>query len=125
MKALGRYTIVALVIVAAVLAICWPLLDAAGRAGLGVAVAVTLPAQVGLFALLVGARRDPTRFMVWWGLGVLARMGLVAAVGLTVRSLATLDATVALMSTVGLFFIFLLLEPVFLLRDEQVSQYAR
>jgi hypothetical protein len=125
MKALPRYTLVIGSIAIATLAVSAPLLDAAGRLGLIMAAAVVFPLQVGLFALLVEARRDPSRFITFWGLGVLGRMAVVAAVGLSIDRVGTVDSTVAVMSTVGLFFIFLLLEPVFLLRDDQVNGYAR
>ncbi len=125
MKALPRYTLVIGSIVVALFAVTAPFLDAAGRFGLVVAAGVALPLQVGLFALLVEARHDPSRFIAFWGLGVLGRMAMVAVVGLSIRSSGILDPTVTIMSTVGLMFIFLLLEPVYLRRDDQVTEYAR
>lgn len=125
MRALPRYTVVTSLVVVLFLVIGAPFLDASGRIGLLIAAAVTLPLQIGLFALLVGARHDSMRFMASWGLGVLGRMIVVGIVGISIRALDTVDPTVTILSTVGLFFIFLLLEPVFLLRDEQVTGYAR
>ena len=125
MKALPRYTVVSSLIAALLVLVALPFLDASGRAGLLVAAGVTLPLQIGLFALLVGARGDSSRFMTFWGLGMLGRMGVLALVGLSLRFFDTVDPTVTIMSTVGLFFIFLLLEPVFLIRDEQATEYAR
>ncbi|MEX2465893.1 MAG: hypothetical protein WD995_03230 [Gemmatimonadota bacterium] len=125
MKALPRYTLVTSLLVVLFLAIAAPFLDAAGRFGLMVAAGVTLPLQIGLFALLVGTRHDSMRFMASWGLGVLGRMLVVGVVGLSIHMLETVDPTVTILSTVGLFFIFLLLEPVFLFRNEQATGYAR
>ena len=125
MKALLRYTLVSSLIAAVLLLAALPFLDASGRSGLVLATGVTLPLQIGLFALLVGARRDSNRFMAFWGLGVLGRMAVVGALGLSVRFLDVVDPAVALMGTVGLFFIFLLLEPVFLFRNGQATGYAR
>ncbi|MDZ7779202.1 MAG: hypothetical protein U5R14_04580 [Gemmatimonadota bacterium] len=124
MKALSRYTVVSSLIVALIAGITVPFLDAAGRLGFAAAGVVALPLQVGLFALLVHARDDSSRFMTWWGLGVLGRVVAVAAVGLGVRSFQVFDPTVTMMATVGLFYIFLLLEPVFLRRDGRATEYA-
>lgn len=125
MKALPRYTVVSSLIAALLVLVALPFLDSSGRVGLLVAAGVTLPLQVGLFALLVGARGDSIRFMTFWGLGMLGRMLVLALVGFSIRFFDAVDPTVTIMSTVGLFFIFLLLEPVFLNRDEQATEYAR
>lgn len=127
MKALTRYTVAASLIAALTLAAVLPFVGPSGRIGLVAAVCVTLPLQIGLFALLAGAREDEdsARFMNFWGLGMLGRMGVLALVGLSTRVFDNVDPTVTIMSTVGLFFIFLLLEPVFLPRDEQATGYAR
>lgn len=124
MKALPRYTVVSSVIVLLIVGGAAPFVDDAGRLGLAAAGAVALPLQVGLFALLVRNQYDPSRFMTFWGLGVLGRMAVVASVGVLVRSFETFDPTVTMLATVGLLFIFLLLEPVFLRRDERVTEYA-
>ena len=125
MKALTRYTVAATLLAASTVAAVLPFLGPSGRMGLLVAVCVTLPLQVGIFSLLAGAREEPTRFMTFWGLGMLGRMGVLTLVGFSTRAFRTVDPAVAIMSTVGLFFIFLLLEPAFLPRDEQATGYAR
>lgn len=125
MKALPRYTVVTSLVVVLFLSIAAPFLDASGRVGLLIAAAVTLPLQIGLFALLLGARHDSLRFMASWGMGVLGRVLVVGIMGLSIRALETVDPAVTILSTVGLFFIFLLLEPVFLFRDGQATGYAR
>lgn len=125
MKALPRYTVVSSSIAALLVLVALPFLGPSGRAGLLVAAVVTLPPQVGLFALLVRAQGDSNRFMAFWGLGMLGRMLILALVGLSIRFFETVDPTVTILSTVGLLFIFLLLEPVFLNRDEQATGYAR
>lgn len=125
MKALPRYTVVSSSIAALLVLVALPFLGPSGRAGLLVAAVVTLPPQVGLFALLVRAQGDSNRFMAFWGLGMLGRMLILALVGLSIRFFETVDPTVTILSTVGLLFIFLLLEPVFLTRNEQATGYAR
>lgn len=125
MKALSRYTVAVTLVAAMTLGAVLPFLGPSGRSGLLIAVFVTLPLQVGLFSLLATTRDDPTRFMTFWGLGMLGRLGVLALVGLSTRMFQNLDPTVTIMSTAGLFFIFLLLEPVFLPRDEQATGYAR
>lgn len=125
MKALPRYTAVATSVVVLLLAVAAPFLDGPGRLGLAVAAVATLPLQVALFALLVRARQDAMRFMAFWGMGVLGRMAVVFVVGASVGALDSIDPAVTILSTVGLLFIFLLLEPVFLFRREQATGYAR
>ena len=125
MKALSRYTVAVTLVAAMTLGAVLPFLGPSGRSGLLIAVFVTLPLQVGLFSLLATTRDDPTRFMTFWGLGMLGRLGVLALVGLSTRIFQNLDPTVTIMATAGLFFIFLLLEPVFLPRDEQATGYAR
>jgi len=124
MKALVRYTAVVLAVALVAGLAAWPFLDAAGRVSLGWAAAVTVPAQIGFFALLSAARQDALRFMVWWGLGVLGRMVLVALVGLTIRAVSVPDPSVLMMSTVGFFFVFILLEPAFMARGEKPALCA-
>jgi len=127
MKALPRYTAVATAIVVLLVAVAAPFLDAPGRRGLALAAFATLPLQVALFALIEGARQDSMRFMAFWGMGVLGRMAVVFVVGFAVGALdiIDIDPTVTILSTVGLLFIFLLLEPVFLSRGERATGYAR
>lgn len=125
MKALVRYTAVVIGIAGAAALATWPFLDAAGRVSLAWAVAVTVPTQVLFFALLATALRDATKFMAWWALGVLGRMLLVALVGFSIGVLAVPAPTVLMMSTVSLFSIFLLLEPVFLTRPGRDASYAQ
>jgi len=125
MKALPRYTAVATAIVVLLVAVAAPFLEAPGRRGLAVAALATLPLQVVLFALLERARQDSMRFMAFWGMGVLGRLAVVFVVGFAVGALDIIDPTVTILSTVGLLFIFLLLEPVFLFRRDQATGYAR
>ena len=125
MKALSRYTVAVTLIAAMTLGVVLPFLGPPGRSGLLVAVAVTLPLQVGLFTLLVTTRRDPNRFMTVWALGMLGRLCVLALIGLSTRVFQSLDPTMTIMPSVGLLFVFLLLEPVFLPRDEQATGYAR
>lgn len=122
MKALVRYTAVTGLMALAVLVMSWALLDGVERRSVAVAAAVAFPAQVGLFALLARARADAMKFMGWWAAGVMSRMVLLAALGLSVRSFGGLDPSATLLPAAGLFFVFLMLEPVFLPElDHEVS----
>jgi len=125
MKALARYTAVTTLIATLLVAATAPFVGDSGKAGLLLAAGVAVSMQVLLFGLLHGARRDSSRFLAFWGVGVLARMGVVVLVGVSVRALDVFDPTVTVMGTVGLLFIFLLLEPLFLLRSERDPGYAR
>lgn len=113
MKALGRYTLTVLLVVAALGGALWPFLDGSGRAAYLVAVAITVPIQVLSFALVSRALGRQNRFLVRWAGGILVRMGVVASVGLLLPRLQALDGTVLLMSVCGLFFALLMLEPAF------------
>ena len=112
MKAQSRYTAAVTLVAAITLGAVLPFLGPSGRLGLLVAVAIALPLQVGFFSLLVTSRSDPNRFMTFWALGMLGRLGVLAVVGLSVRFFQSLDPSVTIMSSVGLFFIFLLLNIV-------------
>jgi hypothetical protein len=125
MKALSRYTAALTLVAAITLGSVLPFLGPRGRVGLLIAVAITLPLQIGFFSLLVSTRSDPSRFMALWGLGMLGRLGVLVIVGLSTRIFQGLDPAVTIMSTVGLFFVFVLLEPGFLPRHERTAGYAR
>lgn len=124
MKALGHYAIAAVLLVAALGGVLWLFLDEAGRVSLLAAVAITLPVQLGLFMLLIPAMGDQSRFLVRWGMGVLARMAVVAAVGLALPRLGALDGEVLILSVCGFFFALLLLEPAFF-RTKGTARFAQ
>lgn len=123
MKALGHYSIVALLILAVLVGALWPFFDAAGRMSLLVAAVVALPVQLAAFALIVPALGHSTKFLIRWGLGFLGRMGVVAAVGLSLHRFEILDPSVLLLSVCGFLFTLLLLEPMFF-RNQGSTQFA-
>jgi len=124
MKALGYYAIIALLVLLLLVGALWPLFDAAGRSSLLAAAAVAFPVQLGAFALVAPAVGDGNRFLLRWGLGVLGRMGVVAALGLTLHRFQSLDPSVLLLSVCGFLFALLLLEPLFF-RNQGSTQFAR
>lgn len=124
MKALGNYAIAALLVTAIVGGAMWPFLDGTGRMSLLLAMAIALPVQLGAFLLVVPALEDQNRFMVRWGLGVLLRMLVVAAVGLLLPRLTAFDGGVLLLTICGLFFALLLLEPAFF-RSQRTTRFAQ
>lgn len=124
MKALGQYSIVALLILVVLVGALWPLFDAAGHSSLLVAAGVALLVQVGAFALIVPAFGHATQFLLRWGLGMLARMGVVAALGLSLHRFEDLDPSVLLLAVCGFLFTLLLLEPMFF-RSQGSAQFAR
>lgn len=123
MKALGRYTLAAVLVVAVLGGALWPFLDATGRTSLLVAVAIALPVQLGTFLLVIPSVGDQTRFLVRWGIGVLVRMGVVGALGLMLPRLEAFNEGVLLLSVCGLFFFLLLLEPAFF-RNKGTARFA-
>ena len=124
MKALGHYSIAASLTVLIVTGALWSFLEPAGRSSLLVAAAIALPVQLGAFALVVRAVGDSTQFLLRWGLGVFARMGVVAVLGLLLHRFESLEPTVLLLSVCGFLFTLLLLEPVFF-RNDGSTQFAR
>jgi len=124
MNALGRYSIVGFLVVLVTTAALWPFLDAAGHLSLLVAGGVALPVQVGAFALLSRSQGDPTRFMLWWGAGVLGRMAIVVGAGLALTQVDGLSPSVLLLAMAGYFFALLLLEPAFFVRSTDTAQFA-
>ena len=124
MKVLGRYTLSAILIIAAVVGVLWPLVGSGGHVSLLAAAAVALPVQLAAFAVLVRSRSNPNSFLFWWAAGVLARMGVVVLLGLSLSALEWLNPSVFLLTVCGLFFILLLLEPVFFSAGRETSQLA-
>ncbi len=114
MRALGRYALTGLLMIAVAVAALFPFLDDDGRTGILIAAAVTYPVQVVAFGLLLRVRGQPSRFFVWWGAGVAVRVGVVIIIGLVALRIESLGAEVLLLSVAGFFFGLLLIEPAFL-----------
>ena len=114
MRALGRYALTGLLLIAVSVAALFPFLDDDGRKGVLLAAAVAYPVQITAFGLLLRSRRDPSRFFVWWGAGVAVRIGVVIIIGLVALRIESLGAEVLLLSLAGFFFGLLLIEPAFL-----------
>lgn len=107
------------VVLAAVLAVAAALaLPAAEARGVRVAALVACGVQLAAFGLLVYARARSTLFLAGWVGGMLLRFVVLAAVAVWVtQDGGGLPAEVTLVSLVGLWFVLLLLEPVFLRRE--------
>ena len=100
--------------VAIALAALFPFLNDEGRRGVMFAAAVAYPVQVVAFGLLLRARREPAHFFVWWGAGVVVRIGVVIIVGLVALRIESLGSEALLLSLAGFFFGLLMIEPAFL-----------
>jgi hypothetical protein len=124
MKVLSGYAVVTTLIVTLAVGGMWAFLDADGRSSLLLASAIALPIQWVLFLLVVRALGDSTQFLLRWGIGILSRMGLVAAVGLLMPRLEGLDGSVLILSLCGFFFVLLLLEPLFF-RSQAPARFAQ
>jgi len=122
LSGLGRYALIALLIVGLGAAALLPFFDEAGRRGILLAASIGYPVQVMAFGLLLRARGEPIRFMVWWGAGIGIRVAVVGAVGFFSTMLATVEPAALLLSLVGFFFVLLLIEPVFLRADDKDTQ---
>ena len=124
MKALGRYAAASIIVVLAIVGAAWPFLGDPGRSGLLVAAAIAVPVQLGAFALVSPAVGDPQQFLIRWALGVLARVAVVVALGVTRERFDGVDPAALVLSACGFFFALLVLEPVFFLnkRSERFAQ---
>jgi len=124
MKALGRYAIATTLFVTFAVGGLWPFVDAGGRTSLLLAAGIALPVQWVAFLLVARALDDSNQFLLRWGIGILARMGLVAAVGLLLPRLGGFDGNVLILSLCGFFFVLLLLEPLFF-RTQAPARFAQ
>jgi len=125
MKALGRYAAATALVILIVFGATWPFLDGPGRASLLAAAAIAVPVQWASFLFLVGAGGDHTQFLLRWGIGILARLGIVAAVGLLLPRLARFNGSVLILGVCGFFFALLLLEPVFIRSGKGTPRFAQ
>ncbi len=100
--------------IAVALSALFPFLDDEGRRGVLLAAGIAYPVQVAAFGVLQRARGEPSRFFIWWGVGVAVRIGVVIVVGLVALRIESLGAEALLLSLAGFFFGLLLIEPAFL-----------
>ncbi len=100
--------------IALAVAALFPFLAEDGRRGLLLAAGIAYPVQVMAFGMLLRARGEPSRFFVWWGVGVAVRIMVVIIVGLVALRVESLGAEALLLSLAGFFFGLLLIEPAFL-----------
>ncbi len=119
MRALGLYALAGLLMIAIAVAALFPFLEDEGRMGVLIAAGVAYPVQIAAFGLLLRARGEPSRFFVWWGVGVAVRIGVVITVGIVALRVETLGAEALLLSLAGFFFGLLLIEPAFLKAADQ------
>ncbi len=125
MKVLGWYAAMAAVLIIMAGGALWPFLDDPGRSGVLAAAAIALPFQILAFAALIHWGNEPNRFLMVWGLGMFARLLVVAGAGLGRGAVEGIDPTVFLLSVCGFLFALLLLEPVFMSRRNGSVQFAQ
>ena len=109
-----RYASAGFLMIAIAVAALFPFLQDEGRRGVLLAAGVAYPVQIVAFGLLLRARGEPSRFFVWWGVGVAVRIGVVVVAGLVALRIESLGAEALLLSLAGFFFGLLLIEPAFL-----------
>ncbi len=114
MRALLGYALAGLLMIAIAVAALFPFLDDDGRTGVLLGAGIAYPVQVVAFGLLLWARREPSRFFTWWGVGVAIRIGVIIVAGLVALRIESLGAEALLLSLAGFFFGLLLIEPAFL-----------
>lgn len=107
------YAVVGGALLAVLVGVLWPWLDAPGRRGILAAAAVAWPVQVVAFALLVRYRSRMHRFLAVWAGGTLVRLGLIGGVAFALTRVPGLAVAPTLLGLAGFLFGLLLLEPVF------------
>ncbi len=104
--------------------VTFPWLDGPGRVGLLAAAALVLPVQIAAFALLSKHAARPVEGLVAWIGAAAVRMAVVIAAGVAVATLPALSPVATLIGCAGLFFVLLMLEPIFLEAERRRSREA-
>ncbi|MFP3948533.1 MAG: hypothetical protein ACLFWG_07365 [Longimicrobiales bacterium] len=117
MRSLARYALGALAVLAVAVTGLWPLLDASGRAGLLWAAVAAYPVQLAAFGLMQWGRRHPERFLAAWGVGILARFGVLGVMALAVGRLDGVGTAALVLGLAGFLFVLAMMEPLFLTAD--------
>lgn len=117
MSVFGRYALIGILVVVLGVTVLWMLLDDSERVGVILAAFIAYPVQVFSFWLLLCARGEPTRFMFYWGIGIMLRVLTVVTVGLVSWKFELMEPAALLLTLVGFFFVLLLMEPAFLKID--------
>lgn len=112
-RAVAAYALVGAVLTGALVAGLGFVLEPQGVRAVAWMGLVAWALQVPLFAALLALRRRPAAFFAAWGGGTVVRLGVVVVAALVVKRVATLPAAPALLGLAGIFFVLLLLEPVF------------
>ncbi len=102
-----------------------PFLDEDGKRGVLLAAGIAFPVQVAAFGLLLRAQGEPSRFFLWWGVGIAVRVVVVVAAGLTVARMESVGSEALLLSLAGFFFGMLMVEPAFLKGASKDAQGAQ
>jgi len=120
MRSVVEYSALCVAVSVLLLLLLLSIIPPASTKGVVTAVAVALPVQITLFALLVRYRDHHTGFLGAWVGGMLGRLALVGLMAFAVVWRDDLSPAATLLTLAGLLFGLLLLEPLFLrkrLRD--------
>jgi hypothetical protein len=113
-KSLAAYAGAALAVVAVVVAGAWALAAPPARSALWFAAGLAYVLQVGAFAGLVAVRDRGSLFTVAWAGGMMIRFVALAAVAFWLSRSEVLPLEPALLGLVGVMFVLVLLEAMFL-----------
>lgn len=114
MSAVARYALVSFLVVGLGCAVLLATLDEVGGRGALLAAGIAVPVQILAFSLLIGARADATRFLLWWATGIAIRVVVVVVAAVVSSGFDRVGRPSFVLSLIGFFFVLLLLEPVFL-----------
>lgn len=116
MRRVAAYAAAALLLTVVLTVPLWPWLEAEARSGLVTAAAIAVAAQVVAFGALVRLQGRPQGFLLGFAGGVLARMGLVAAVAMaaTASDMSRPRTVAVVLGLIGYLFALVLLEAWFI-----------
>ena len=114
MKDWARYGLTTLVVLTVLVAGLSTLLDDRSRSGLTLAAVVAYPTQLAAFGLLRWGRKRPDRFLMAWGVGILARFGVLGVTALVATRLIEIGTAALVLGLAGFLFVLALMEPLFL-----------
>lgn len=121
----SRYAAVAVVLAGCVVLAGWWAFDDVGRRGLVLGAGTALLVQLPAFGLLVVQPRSSPKFMGAWVAGTLLRLLAVGGVAIVLLVSEDFDPLTALLSLVGLLFVLLLLESLWLRKTANGPTNAR
>ena len=120
-KAWGTYAVVSLILVVLITIVAVSFQSGLGRRAVLVGAAIAYAVQLVAFAALLAVRDKQHLFLAGWLIGMLLRFVSVGACLFVASRTSALPTMPLVLSLVGIVFVLLMLEPVFLRWDLRAS----